>query len=180
MAHALRRRPPPPPPPPPPCRPILLLYWFILFFVTMKRQIAHMVKYRYLPFSSGKRVRVSRRAAGPVPRACVLRICLPTLALGCPPPPLPTVLILCPLPLLPPCRPMARMERRPQRATSDGCAAARAAPSLPPLLAAAPATSRCPTSLLCTCPSLLRSSPADLLPLFLLTYCLARAYPLLL
>lgn len=47
-----------PPPTPPPCtRPILLLYWFILFFVTMKRQIMHMVKYRYVPFSLGKKVR---------------------------------------------------------------------------------------------------------------------------
>lgn len=30
---------------------------FILFFVTMKRQIMHMVKYRYLPWSTGKKVR---------------------------------------------------------------------------------------------------------------------------
>ena len=37
--------------------PILLLYWFVLFFVTMKRQIRHMIKHRYLPFSSGKKVR---------------------------------------------------------------------------------------------------------------------------
>ncbi len=37
--------------------PILLLYWFVLFFVTMKRQIRHMIKHRYLPFSFGKRVR---------------------------------------------------------------------------------------------------------------------------
>ncbi|EFN54082.1 hypothetical protein CHLNCDRAFT_25335, partial [Chlorella variabilis] len=36
--------------------PILVLYWFILFFVTMKRQIMHMVKYRYVPFSFGKKV----------------------------------------------------------------------------------------------------------------------------
>lgn len=36
--------------------PILLLYWFILFFVTMKRQIKHMIKYRYVPFSWGKKV----------------------------------------------------------------------------------------------------------------------------
>ena len=37
--------------------PILLLYWFVLFFVTMKRQIKHMIKYRYIPFSMGKKVR---------------------------------------------------------------------------------------------------------------------------
>jgi len=35
--------------------PILLLYWAILFFVTMKRQIQHMIKYRYIPFSFGKK-----------------------------------------------------------------------------------------------------------------------------
>lgn len=36
--------------------PILLLYWFILAFITMKRQIKHMIKYRYVPFSWGKKV----------------------------------------------------------------------------------------------------------------------------
>lgn len=35
--------------------PILLLYWFVLLFLTMKRQIKHMLKYKYLPFSVGKR-----------------------------------------------------------------------------------------------------------------------------
>ncbi|PSS21262.1 Protein RER1A like [Actinidia chinensis var. chinensis] len=34
--------------------PILLFYWVILFTITMKRQILHMVKYRYVPFSFGK------------------------------------------------------------------------------------------------------------------------------
>ena len=34
--------------------PILLMYWFILLFVTMKRQVKHMIKHRYLPFSWGK------------------------------------------------------------------------------------------------------------------------------
>ena len=38
--------------------PILLLYWCVLFFVTMKRQIRHMIKHRYLPFTYGKKVRV--------------------------------------------------------------------------------------------------------------------------
>eukprot|EP00898_Chlorokybus_atmophyticus_P002689 jgi/Chlat1/3420/Chrsp23S03749 len=36
--------------------PILLVYWIMLFFLTMKRQILHMIKYRYLPFSRGKQV----------------------------------------------------------------------------------------------------------------------------
>lgn len=36
--------------------PILVLYWLLLFTVTMKRQIKHMIKYRYLPFTTGKKV----------------------------------------------------------------------------------------------------------------------------
>ena len=38
--------------------PILLLYWLVLFFLTMKRQIRHMIKHRYVPFSIGKQVRL--------------------------------------------------------------------------------------------------------------------------
>lgn len=34
--------------------PILLVYFVLLFFLTMRRQIQHMVKYRYLPFDIGK------------------------------------------------------------------------------------------------------------------------------
>lgn len=34
--------------------PILLLYFIVLFFITMKRQIAHMIKHKYVPFSFGK------------------------------------------------------------------------------------------------------------------------------
>lgn len=34
--------------------PILVMYFFILFFLTMKRQIRHMIKFRYLPFTHGK------------------------------------------------------------------------------------------------------------------------------
>ncbi|XP_071839618.1 protein RER1-like [Apostichopus japonicus] len=34
--------------------PILVMYFFILFFLTMRRQIEHMIKYRYLPWSRGK------------------------------------------------------------------------------------------------------------------------------
>ncbi|KAJ1975619.1 hypothetical protein H4R34_004272 [Dimargaris verticillata] len=34
--------------------PILLVYFIILFVLTMRRQIAHMVKYRYVPFDLGK------------------------------------------------------------------------------------------------------------------------------
>jgi hypothetical protein len=34
--------------------PILVMYFFVLTFLTMKRQIMHMIKYRYIPFSIGK------------------------------------------------------------------------------------------------------------------------------
>ncbi len=34
--------------------PILVMYFGILFFMTMKRQIAHMHKHKYIPFSFGK------------------------------------------------------------------------------------------------------------------------------
>ena len=34
--------------------PILLLYFIALFVLTMKRQIKHMIKYKYVPFSLGK------------------------------------------------------------------------------------------------------------------------------
>ncbi|XP_074583197.1 protein RER1B-like [Curcuma longa] len=34
--------------------PILVCYWIILFVLTMKRQIVHMIKYKYVPFDIGK------------------------------------------------------------------------------------------------------------------------------
>ncbi|KAI5305895.1 cystathionine beta-lyase [Ascosphaera pollenicola] len=34
--------------------PVLVIYWLILFTLTMRRQIQHMIKYRYIPFSLGK------------------------------------------------------------------------------------------------------------------------------
>uniref|UniRef100_A0A8R1DF76 Protein RER1 n=1 Tax=Caenorhabditis japonica TaxID=281687 RepID=A0A8R1DF76_CAEJA len=34
--------------------PILVMYFFILTFLTLKRQIMHMIKYRYIPFTVGK------------------------------------------------------------------------------------------------------------------------------
>ncbi|XP_040871281.1 protein RER1A isoform X2 [Glycine max] len=39
--------------------PILLFYWVVLFSLTMRRQISHMIKYKYLPFSSGKQMEQS-------------------------------------------------------------------------------------------------------------------------
>ncbi|KAL6869386.1 hypothetical protein ACO1O0_000711 [Amphichorda felina] len=35
--------------------PVLLMYWFMLFFLTMRKQIQHMIKYRYVPFTFGKK-----------------------------------------------------------------------------------------------------------------------------
>ncbi|GAP89614.1 putative RER1 protein [Rosellinia necatrix] len=34
--------------------PVLVMYWFILFILTMRKQIQHMIKYRYVPFTFGK------------------------------------------------------------------------------------------------------------------------------
>lgn len=34
--------------------PILVMYFITLFCITMKRQIKHMIKYKYLPFTHGK------------------------------------------------------------------------------------------------------------------------------
>ncbi|KAL5227449.1 hypothetical protein ABZP36_015714 [Zizania latifolia] len=38
--------------------PILLCYWVVLFVLTMKRQIVHMLKYKYVPFNVGKQVSI--------------------------------------------------------------------------------------------------------------------------
>ncbi|XP_050366481.1 protein RER1B-like [Argentina anserina] len=43
--------------------PILLCYWIVLFVLTMKRQIMHMIKYKYIPFSIGKQRYVGKPAA---------------------------------------------------------------------------------------------------------------------
>ncbi|EEH18610.2 hypothetical protein PABG_07670 [Paracoccidioides brasiliensis Pb03] len=34
--------------------PVLVVYWLLLFSLTMRRQIQHMIKYRYVPFTFGK------------------------------------------------------------------------------------------------------------------------------
>ncbi|OLY85538.1 Protein RER1 [Smittium mucronatum] len=41
--------------------PILLFYWFLLFFLTMRRQISHMIKYKYVPFSNWGKKRYSSK-----------------------------------------------------------------------------------------------------------------------
>jgi hypothetical protein len=41
--------------------PILLLYFCIMFFVTMKRQISHMITHKYIPFSWGKKKYKNKR-----------------------------------------------------------------------------------------------------------------------
>ncbi|KAK7331020.1 hypothetical protein VNO77_25229 [Canavalia gladiata] len=42
--------------------PILLFYWVVLFTLTMRRQISHMIKYKYVPFSFGKQRYDGKRA----------------------------------------------------------------------------------------------------------------------
>lgn len=39
--------------------PILFIYWIVLFILTMKRQIMHMIKYKYIPLDLGKQVKFS-------------------------------------------------------------------------------------------------------------------------
>ncbi|KAF5738226.1 Protein RER1A [Tripterygium wilfordii] len=36
--------------------PILVFYWISLFILTMRKQMMHMIKYKYIPFSFGKQV----------------------------------------------------------------------------------------------------------------------------
>ena len=43
--------------------PILLLYFFVLFFLTMKRQIKHMWKHNYVPWSHGKKTYKGKKEA---------------------------------------------------------------------------------------------------------------------
>ncbi|OJT05450.1 Protein rer1 [Trametes pubescens] len=42
--------------------PILVVYWFVLFALTMRRQIQHMIKYKYIPFDFGRKARYSAGA----------------------------------------------------------------------------------------------------------------------
>ncbi|KAL1223369.1 Protein RER1B [Cardamine amara subsp. amara] len=44
--------------------PILLCYWIVLFVLTMRRQIAHMMKYKYIPFNLGKQKYGGKKASG--------------------------------------------------------------------------------------------------------------------
>ncbi|XP_068642974.1 protein RER1B-like [Aristolochia californica] len=43
--------------------PILLCYWMVLFVLTMKRQILHMIKYKYIPFTTGKQRYTGKRSS---------------------------------------------------------------------------------------------------------------------
>ncbi|XP_076359807.1 protein RER1-like isoform X2 [Tachypleus tridentatus] len=49
--------------------PILLLYFFTLFCITMKRQIKHMLKYSYLPWTRGKTIYHGKEDSGKVIQA---------------------------------------------------------------------------------------------------------------
>lgn len=44
--------------------PILLVYFCVLFVITMRRQIGHMRKYRYLPFDIGRKTQYGGGAGG--------------------------------------------------------------------------------------------------------------------
>jgi len=44
--------------------PILLLYFIVLFFITMKNQIKHMIKHRYVPWSFGKKTYAAGSGGG--------------------------------------------------------------------------------------------------------------------
>merc|ERR1712165_471172 len=42
--------------------PILVMYFITLFVITMKRQIKHMIRFRYIPFTFGKPKFMSRES----------------------------------------------------------------------------------------------------------------------
>lgn len=44
--------------------PILLCYWIVLFVLTMKHQIMHMIKYKYVPFNIGKQTYGGKKSPG--------------------------------------------------------------------------------------------------------------------
>ncbi|GLT86210.1 hypothetical protein SLE2022_043650 [Rubroshorea leprosula] len=43
--------------------PILLCYWIVLFTLTMRRQIAHMIKYKYIPINIGKQKYTGKKSS---------------------------------------------------------------------------------------------------------------------
>ncbi|KAM9103917.1 protein RER1-like [Megaptera novaeangliae] len=44
--------------------PILVMYFIMLFCITMKRQIKHMIEYRYIPFTHGKKTNKGKEDTG--------------------------------------------------------------------------------------------------------------------
>ncbi|XP_061044939.1 LOW QUALITY PROTEIN: protein RER1-like [Eubalaena glacialis] len=44
--------------------PILVMYFIMLFIITMKRQIKHMIEYRYIPFTHGKKTHKGKEDTG--------------------------------------------------------------------------------------------------------------------
>ncbi|XP_057966213.1 protein RER1B-like [Malania oleifera] len=47
--------------------PVLLSYWIVLFILTMRHQIHHMIKYKYVPFSYGKQRYVAKKSSANSP-----------------------------------------------------------------------------------------------------------------
>jgi hypothetical protein len=47
--------------------PILVIYFVVLTTLTLKKQIQHMIRHRYVPFSFGKKQYVKRTSVGQGP-----------------------------------------------------------------------------------------------------------------
>jgi hypothetical protein len=60
--------------------PVLLVYWIILVFVTMRRQVRHMIKHKYIPFDLNRK-KVRHTSSDQSECSCAIRTSLP-LALG--------------------------------------------------------------------------------------------------
>ncbi|CAA2970029.1 protein RER1B-like [Olea europaea var. sylvestris] len=43
--------------------PTLFFFWVFLFLLTMKQQITHMIKHRYIPFNIGKQIYAGKKSA---------------------------------------------------------------------------------------------------------------------
>jgi len=43
--------------------PIPLMYWFMLLYMTLKKQVLHMLKHKYVPFSTGKKQSYSEKGS---------------------------------------------------------------------------------------------------------------------
>ena len=51
--------------------PILVMYFIMLFVITMKRQLKHMIKHRYVPWTAGKKKFQGKEDKGAVSHSSV-------------------------------------------------------------------------------------------------------------